>query len=169
MVLGRGDCHTQAKVKPMRETPTTRALRALVILTAAASAACAPPKNGPRAIGPNPRATSTSSDASLAVDQSTHVYTSMEELIESRAPGVQVIRQNGSFALRIRGLSSPVGNLDPLIVIDGHPSDLPGTRALESLSPNDVVRIEVLKDAASTAFYGSRGGSGVILVKTKKS
>jgi len=154
----------------MHETRTTRVLRALVILTAAASAACAPPKNHrPTSIpGSNPRATSTSSDASIVVDQSQHVYTSMEELIESRAPGVQVIRQNGSFALRIRGLSSPVGNLDPLIVIDGHPSDLPGTRALESLSPNDVVRIEVLKDAASTAFYGSRGGSGVILVKTKK-
>ena len=155
----------------MHETRTTHVLRALVILTAAVSAACAPPKNHrPTSIaGSNPRATSSSSDASLAIDQSQHVYTSMEELIESRAPGVQVIRQNGTFALRIRGLSSPVGNLDPLIVIDGHPSDLPGTRALDSLSPNDVVRIEVLKDAASTAFYGSRGGSGVILVRTKKS
>jgi TonB-dependent SusC/RagA subfamily outer membrane receptor len=146
------------------------AVRALVILTTVASAACAPPKNRPAtSVLPNPRATSTSSDASLTVDQSRHVYTSMEELIEARAPGVQVIRQNGSFALRIRGLSSPVGNLDPLIVIDGHPSDLPGTRALDALSPNDVVKIEVLKDAASTSFYGSRGGSGVILVKTKKS
>jgi len=153
----------------MHETRTTRALRALVILTATASVACAPPKNNRGTITSSSlRATSSSSDASITVDQSRHVYTSMEELIESRAPGVQVIRQNGSFALRIRGLSSPVGNLDPLIVIDGHPSDLPGTRALEALSPNDVVRIEVLKDAASTAFYGSRGGSGVILVKTKK-
>jgi TonB-dependent SusC/RagA subfamily outer membrane receptor len=159
----------QAKVKPMHQLRTTHAVRILIILTVTASAGCAPPKNRPATnILPNPHATSTSSDASLVVDQSRHVYTSMEELIEARAPGVQVIRQNGTFALRIRGLSSPVGNLDPLIVIDGHPSDLPGTRALEALSPNDVVRIEVLKDAASTAFYGSRGGSGVILVKTKK-
>jgi TonB-dependent SusC/RagA subfamily outer membrane receptor len=155
----------------MHQTRTTHAVRTLVILTAAASAACAPPKNNRTGAvaNPSPRTTSSSSDASLAIDQSRHVYTSMEELIEARAPGVQVIRQNGSFALRIRGLSSPVGNVDPLIVIDGHPSDLPGTRALESLSPNDVVRIEVLKDAASTAFYGARGGSGVILVRTKKS
>ena len=155
----------------MNQTRTARVVSTVVILTAAASAACAPPKNNRTGAiaGPNPRATSSSSDASLAVDQSQHVYTSMEELIESRAPGVQVIRQNGTYALRIRGLSSPVGNLDPLIVIDGHPSDLPGTRALDALSPNDVVRIEVLKDAASTACYGSRGGSGVILVKTKKS
>ena len=154
----------------MHELPKMHTVRALVIVTAIASAACAPPKNHPGTnVLPNPRATATSSDASLAVDQSRHVYTSMVELIESRAPGVQVIRQNGTFALRIRGLSSPVGNLDPLIVIDGHPSDLPGTRALDALSPNDVVKIEVLKDAASTSFYGSRGGSGVILVKTKKS
>ena len=154
----------------MHEPRPMDVLRALVISTAIVSAACAPPKNHPAtSVLPNPRATSTSSDASLAIDQSKHVYTSMEELIESRAPGVQVIRQNGSFALRIRGLSSPVGNLDPLIVIDGHPSDLPGTRALEALSPNDVLKIEVLKDAASTSFYGSRGGSGVILVRTKKS
>src|SRR5215204_3292845 len=146
----------------------TRAVRALTVLSLTAAAACAGSKSTTTTRS-NPRATSSTSDASLPIDKSRHVYTSMEELIESRAPGVQVIRQNGSFALRIRGLSSPVGNLDPLIVIDGHPSDLPGTRALESLSPNDVVRIEVLKDAASTAFYGSRGGSGVILVRTKKS
>ena len=151
----------------MPDTRTPRTARALVILSLAASAACAPASR-PTTGAPNPRATSSTSDASLAVDQSRHVYTSMAELIEARAPGVQVIRQNGTFALRIRGLSSPVGNLDPLIVIDGHPSDMPGTRALDGLSPNDVVRIEVLKDAASTAFYGARGGSGVILIRTKK-
>ena len=153
----------------MHESLTTRApcaLRVLLIMSVAASAACAPASRSTTRAA-SPRSTTTSSDASLTVDQSRHAYSNMAELIESRAPGVQVIRQNGSFALRIRGLSSPVGNLDPLIVIDGHPSDLPGTRALEGLSPNDVVRIEVLKDAASTAFYGARGGSGVILIKTR--
>ena len=150
----------------MDDTLTTRAVRALVIMSVAATAACAPASR-PTSGAANPRAASSTSDASLAVDQSRHAYTSMAELIEARAPGVQVIRQNDSFVLRIRGLSSPVGNLDPLIVIDGHPSDLPGTRALEGLSPNDVLRIEVLKDAASTSFYGARGGSGVILIKTR--
>lgn len=149
----------------MSGTRSTRARSALVTLSVAALAACAASKPTTTSHA-NPRATSTSSDASLAVDHGKHAYTSMEELIEARAPGVQVIRQNGSFALRIRGLSSPIGNLDPLIVIDGHPSDMPGTRALEALSPNDVARIEVLKDAASTAFYGARGGSGVILIRT---
>ena len=153
----------------MHDVRTPRPARALVILSVAVAAACTPiAKPAGTAPNPNPRATSSTSDASLVVDQSRHAYTSMAELIEARAPGVQVIRQNGTFALRIRGLSSPVGNLDPLIVIDGHPSDMPGTRALDGLSPNDVVRIEVLKDAASTAFYGARGGSGVILIKTKR-
>ena len=148
----------------MTGTRSARARSALAILSIVAVAACAANKS--TTTHPSPRATSTSSDASLAIDHGKHAYTSMEELIEARAPGVQVIRQNGSFALRIRGLSSPVGNLDPLIVIDGHPSDLPGTRALEALSPEDVAHIEVLKDAASTAFYGARGGSGVIIIRT---
>ena len=152
----------------MHDTRTSRAARALIIMSVAAGVACTPIKK-PDGSSPNPRATSSTSDASFVVDQSRHVYTSIEELIEARAPGVQVIRQNGTFALRIRGLSSPVGKVDPWIVIDGHPSDLPGTRALQGLSPNDVVRIEVLKDAASTAFYGARGGSGVILIRTKRS
>jgi TonB-dependent SusC/RagA subfamily outer membrane receptor len=149
----------------MTGSRSARARSAVATLSIGVAAACAASKST-TTTHPNPHATSTSSDASLAVDHGKHAYTSMEELIESRAPGVQVIRQNGSFALRIRGLSSPTGNLDPLIVIDGHPSDLPGTRALEALSPNDVARIEVLKDAASTAFYGARGGSGVILIRT---
>jgi TonB-dependent SusC/RagA subfamily outer membrane receptor len=149
----------------MTGTRAVRVGRVLATLSIAAVAACAASKPTTTS-HPTPHATSTSSDASLAIDHSKHAYTSMEELIESRAPGVQVIRQNGSFALRIRGLSSPTGNLDPLIVIDGHPSDLPGTRALEALSPNDVAHIEVLKDAASTSFYGARGGSGVIVIRT---
>jgi TonB-dependent SusC/RagA subfamily outer membrane receptor len=90
------------------------------------------------------------------------------ELIEARAPGVQVIRGQGTYALRIRGVSSPSGINDPLIVIDGTPSSLPGTRALDSLNPRDVLKIDVLKDAATTAFYGMRGGSGVILITTRK-
>ena len=151
----------------MHHAPTPRAARALLTMCAAAVAAACAPASKPATGATNPRATTSTSDATLAVDQSRHVYTTMAELIEARAPGVQVIRQNGTFALRIRGLSSPVGNLDPLIVIDGHPSDLPGTRALDGLSPNDVVRIEVLKDAASTSFYGARGGSGVILIRTR--
>jgi TonB-dependent starch-binding outer membrane protein SusC len=149
----------------MPELHTTCARRALTLLAAAALAACAGSKSTTTG---KPRPMTSTSDKTLEIDHAKHAYNSMEELIEARAPGVQVIRLNGSFALRIRGISSPVGNIDPLIVIDGHASDLPGTRALDGLSPNDVVQIQVLKDAASTSFYGIRGGSGVILIRTKR-
>jgi TonB-dependent SusC/RagA subfamily outer membrane receptor len=114
--------------------------------------------------------TSSSSDATLSAAGAPADHSqSMEALIASRAPGVQVIRgENGTFALRIRGLSSPSGIADPLIVVDGVVSNAPGTHGLDGINPQDVLRIEVLKDAASTAFYGMRGGSGVILVTTRK-
>jgi TonB-dependent SusC/RagA subfamily outer membrane receptor len=98
------------------------------------------------------------------------VFSRVEELLEGRAPGVQVLHlPNGGFALRIRGLSSPSGGNDPLIVIDGTQSaDGNGSGALAALNPQDVVRIEVLKDAASTAFYGMRGANGVIVITTRR-
>jgi TonB-dependent SusC/RagA subfamily outer membrane receptor len=103
-------------------------------------------------------------------EDSKEVYSRVEELIEGRAPGVQVLHlANGGFALRIRGLSSPTGGNDPLIVIDGTESGGGnGNGALAALNPQDVVRIEVLKDAASTAFYGMRGANGVIVITTRR-
>jgi TonB-dependent SusC/RagA subfamily outer membrane receptor len=135
----------------------------------ASSAACG---TNPRPAEPAPPAaarpsTSTASDATIAGGDR-QVFTSVVEMIRARAPGVQIVQAGDSYALRIRGLSSPSGLNDPLIVIDGTASSLPGTRALDSLNPNDVQKIEVLKDAASTAFYGIRGGSGVILITTRK-
>ncbi|MDT3402210.1 SusC/RagA family TonB-linked outer membrane protein [Mucilaginibacter terrae] len=66
--------------------------------------------------------------------------------------------------LRIRGASSVSANASPLVVIDGHPIE----DGLAYVSPQDVESLEVLKDAASSAIYGSRGANGVILVTTKK-
>lgn len=66
--------------------------------------------------------------------------------------------------LRIRGASSINANADPLVVVDGHPI----ADGLSFINPYDVESIEVLKDAASSAIYGSRGANGVILVTTKK-
>jgi TonB-dependent SusC/RagA subfamily outer membrane receptor len=146
---------------------TTHTVRVLATTFLVVGAACRPLSPRQPEAEPNPRATSTSNSV-LTTANDKHVYSSMEELFEAKASGVQVVRMNGSFALRIRGLTSAGGNLDPLIVVDGHPSDLPGTRALEGINPNDVVRIEVLKDAASTSFYGVRGGAGVVLVRTRK-
>jgi TonB-dependent SusC/RagA subfamily outer membrane receptor len=145
---------------------TIRSLASAALV--AASACSATPKRSDPAPSPNEGARTGSSSDAIIASEDRQTYASVVELIRARAPGVQVIQAGDTYALRIRGVSSPSGINDPLIVIDGAASSLPGTRALDSLNPNDIVKIEVLKDAASTAFYGMRGASGVILVTTRK-
>lgn len=91
------------------------------------------------------------------------------ELIRDRMPGVQVSRRaNGDYSFRIRGTRSLIGNNEPLLVIDGIPvSARTMSAALAGLAPTQVTRIDVLKDAGSTAAYGSRGANGVILITTR--
>ncbi len=93
----------------------------------------------------------------------------IEELLEGRVAGLQVIRQpNGDVALRIRGTSSLMEQGDPLVIIDGltvTPGNL--TRALRNLKPHDIANIQVLKDVSSTSVYGTAGAHGVILITTK--
>lgn len=87
-----------------------------------------------------------------------------EQALQGRASGVTVINSGSpgnSPAVRIRGLASPNNN-DPLYVIDGIIAG-----GLGSLNPNDIENIQVLKDASTTAVYGSRGANGVVLVTTK--
>lgn len=91
----------------------------------------------------------------------------IEEMLAARVPGLQVIRSaNGDVQLRMRNSSSFTSGTEPLLLVDGVPTSF-GTSALRMLQPSDVARIEVLRDAASTAFYGSRGANGVILVTTR--
>lgn len=87
----------------------------------------------------------------------------VEEMMIDRFPGVDIVNVGGNYSIRIRGQRSFLGGNDPLIVIDGVPI-ADGVRALSTLSPRDIARIDVLKDAASTAIYGSRGANGVILI-----
>src|SRR5690606_20635223 len=72
------------------------------------------------------------------------------------APGSNVV-------FRIRGTGT-INNSDPLIVIDGIPTDIP----LNTLSPDDISNIEILKDASAAAIYGSRGANGVVIITTKR-
>jgi len=96
----------------------------------------------------------------------------VEEMLRA-VPGLEVIRlANGAYRLRIRGQRSLRGDAadeNPLLVIDGItiPNESMGTM-LADLSPSDVARIEVLKDAGSTSMYGSRGANGVIVITTKR-
>ncbi|MDF1697501.1 MAG: TonB-dependent receptor [Saprospiraceae bacterium] len=93
--------------------------------------------------------------------------TNVSEMLRGRAAGVQVnlgdARPGGGSDIVIRGNVSvaPNGN-SPLIIVDGLPFD-----NLNDISPDDIANIEILKDAASTAIYGSRASNGVILVTTK--
>jgi TonB-dependent SusC/RagA subfamily outer membrane receptor len=82
-------------------------------------------------------------------------------------PGVDVVRQGGGFRVLIRGMGSITASSEPLYVIDGLPLTS-GTGGMLGISPNDVARIDVLKDAGSTAIYGSRGANGVILITTRR-
>lgn len=88
------------------------------------------------------------------------------EALQGRAAGVQVINSGApgsNVSIRVRGLGS-INNSDPLLVIDGIPTDMP----LNALNQNDVETIDILKDASATAIYGSRGANGVVLISTKK-
>ena len=86
--------------------------------------------------------------------------------LQSQAAGVTITQNSGqpgeSFKVTIRGLGT-VGDSNPLYVVDGVPGG-----SITALSPDDIESIDVLKDAASSAIYGSRAANGVILVTTKK-
>ncbi len=88
------------------------------------------------------------------------------QALQGRAAGVNVVSNTGmpggSVTVQIRGMSSVNGG-NPLVVIDGIPGG-----DLNSLNPADIESVEILKDAASQAIYGSNGGNGVIIVTTKK-
>lgn len=94
--------------------------------------------------------------------------TNVMSAIEGVAPGIQVQTSSGAPdatpSFRIRGVSSINSNVSPLIVLDGVPYE----SGWNNINPNDVESITVLKDAASTAIYGARGGNGVVLITTKK-
>ncbi|MBG47567.1 MAG: SusC/RagA family TonB-linked outer membrane protein [Pseudozobellia sp.] len=105
---------------------------------------------------------------SVDVEESTTVpTTNVSEMLRGRAAGVQVnlgdARPGGASNIVIRGNVSvaPNGN-SPLIIVDGLPFD-----NLNDVAPDDIANIEILKDASSTAIYGSRASNGVILVTTK--
>jgi len=106
--------------------------------------------------------------ATVDVDDAKQIpTTNVSELLRGRAAGVQVnladARPGGSSDIVIRGNVSVAGGNSPLIIVDGLPFD-----NLNDVSPDDIQRIEILKDAASTAIYGARASNGVVLVTTKR-
>jgi TonB-dependent starch-binding outer membrane protein SusC len=93
----------------------------------------------------------------------------VEKSLAARVPGVLISETpDGGIAIRIRGENSINGSSAPLYVVDGIAIEPGPGGSLTGINPKDIESIEVLKDAASTAFYGVRGANGVILIKTKK-
>lgn len=93
--------------------------------------------------------------------------TQVEDLLVGRIAGVQVERTASGMSVRIRGAGGFMSSGEPLFVVDGMPVVV-GAAGLIEVNPADVASIEVLKDAASLAQWGSRGSNGVILIRTKR-
>ena len=125
----------------------------------------------------------TGSVVSLKSKELTDIPTpSFENAIQGKAAGVQVITGSGiagsGSMVRVRGVASISAGGDPLYVVDGIPITqdyfLNGNRGgfntnpLATINPNDIESVEILKDAAATGIYGSRGSNGVILITTKR-
>ena len=92
--------------------------------------------------------------------------TRVDQVLQGRAAGVQVSQAGGApggdARVRIRGANSVLGNNDPLYVVDGYVG-----ADFNMVNTNDIASIQVLKDAASTSIYGSRGANGVVIITTK--
>ena len=89
------------------------------------------------------------------------------QLIQGKVAGLSIAKPgndpNQSYSIRLRGLSTLGANTEPLIIIDG----VQGA-SLNSVDPDDIASIDVLKDASATSIYGTQGASGVIIITTKK-
>ena len=120
-------------------------------------------------------------------DEVARVTSTVDQMLQGRAAGVQVISNNGNpgegVSVRIRGTNSLMGNNEPLYVVDGVIVTTAGEdvrnaskdgndyqaaqNGLAGINPSDIENIEILKDASATAIYGSRGANGVVLITTK--
>ncbi|HCZ08929.1 MAG TPA: SusC/RagA family TonB-linked outer membrane protein, partial [Flavobacteriales bacterium] len=125
----------------------------------------------------------TGSIAQIDSKQITAVRTpSFEAALQGQAAGVQVSQSSGvagaGSLIRVRGVASVSAAGDPLYVVDGIPitqnyflrgnSGAMNNNPLATINPNDIESVEILKDAAATGIYGSRGANGVILITTKR-
>lgn len=153
----------------------------IVLLGIFASTACAatlpPPGTSATAASPDEvqlgygsqeRDEVTGAVTSIRTDELGREITSFEDLFQGLA-GVTVRRlSSGGISIRIRGSSSLSSDGEPLYVINGVPIRAAPGQALMGVSPRDVTRVDVLKDAGATSIYGSRGSNGVVLIFTAR-
>lgn len=151
-----------------------------VLAFAALAGACAPAVHHPKSpaadsvsvgYGKQDPRDVTSSISSVTDDgRSKTSVVGLEQLIEGKVAGVEVLRDGGGrVSLRIRGATSINSSTEPLYIVDGViVRAATFSDAMTGVNPNDVARIDVLKDAAATAIYGSEGANGVVIVTTKR-
>ncbi|MDR1919188.1 MAG: TonB-dependent receptor [Tannerellaceae bacterium] len=129
--------------------------------------------------GTQSRRTVTASIASLSGESIRDIPSpNAESALQGRASGVSIITPSGAVGqapvVRIRGVSSITSGTEPLYVVDGIPIQagnvayIGNTNALSDINPADILSIDVLKDAAAAALYGSRAANGVVLITTRK-
>ncbi|HET9986812.1 MAG TPA: TonB-dependent receptor plug domain-containing protein [Longimicrobiales bacterium] len=95
----------------------------------------------------------------------------VQELLRGRVAGLEIIPlPDGGYRFRIRGMSTiSADSPEPLFVVDGTPVDVAGlATALSGLTRDDIQQVDVLKDVASTAIYGTRGAGGVVIINTRR-
>lgn len=138
-------------------------LRSVAALSFVAGLACA--SGGSNTRPTRPMSLEARDTASIATTDGK----SMEDLFAGKFPGVQVARtSNGGLQILIRGgANSFYAGDEPLYIVDETPL-APGSRGIVYLNPNDIERIEVLKNPADVALYGIRGGNGVVKITTKR-
>ncbi|MBQ1800957.1 MAG: TonB-dependent receptor plug domain-containing protein, partial [Prevotella sp.] len=111
-------------------------------------------------------------------------FTSADEALQGKIAGLDIVANSGNLgsgtSMRLRGVTSINGSAEPLIVVDGNIFDNPDESfdftsaneetyaSLLSINPSDIEKIDILKDAAATAIWGSRGANGVISIVTKR-
>lgn len=109
----------------------------------------------------------TGAIASIKSDELQKSTATVGQALVGRVAGVEVRQSNGApgagVNIRVRGVNSLTASTSPLYVVDGYP-----VADDDFINPNDIESIEILKDAASAAIYGSRGASGVVLITTKR-
>jgi TonB-dependent SusC/RagA subfamily outer membrane receptor len=141
-------------------------------LGCASASAPKPPESAPEAKGGAGRSVEGEGTGSVTVvdgDDMQGSPTRLEEFLEGRVPGVQVMHlPGGGISVRIRGYGSFNGDMEPLYVVDGMPVMVTKGRGLDWLNPADIQRIEVLRDASATSMYGVRGANGVVLLTTRR-
>jgi TonB-dependent SusC/RagA subfamily outer membrane receptor len=145
------------------------ALAALAVLSACGSGGVRPARyTPPPSETEGSRTSSVSSVSGDAMRQAGPQR--IEEFLNGRVPGLRVERnESGQLSIRIRG-SASLGKSDeePLVVVDGMPTPQGmNSEVLRMLDPREVHRVEVLKDASTTAMYGSRGANGVLVIRTR--